>query len=80
MASRGPRPVTVTLNEADRCTLEVLAVDGGVSQRLRARARIVLGAAGGLSNVEIAEMVGVSEATVTTWRRRWSVASVATAI
>ena len=71
MALTGPRPVTVILNEADRCSLETLAVDEAATRRLRARARIVLGAAEGRSNVEIAEMVGVSDTTVTSWRRRW---------
>jgi transposase len=71
MAPTGPRPVTVTLNEADRRSLETLAVDEAATQRLRVRARIVLGAAEGLSNAEIAEVVGVSDTTVTTWRRRW---------
>ena len=71
MAPTGPRPVTVTLNETDRRSLETLAVNEAATQRLRVRARIVLSAAEGLSNAEIAEMVGVSDTTVTTWRRRW---------
>lgn len=66
-------PVTVT--DAQREQLERLLVEG--SDRQRVRARIVLGAAQGRSNRELADQLGCSEATVSTWRARFAEAGVA---
>jgi transposase len=46
--------------------------DRAVSDRIRARARIVLLAGRGLSNARIAEIVAVSAPTVSSWRRRFA--------
>lgn len=50
----------------------MLAADEDASARMRARARIVLAAAGGASNAEIAEVVGADQVTVRKWRNRWA--------
>lgn len=71
MASNGPRPVVVTVGGEDRGRLEALVVDRAASERMRTRARIVLGAAAGHSNREVAETVGVHPATVRSWLNRW---------
>jgi transposase len=71
MASTESGSMVVTLGKADRRRLDALAVDVGASERMRARARIVLAAADGASNAEIAEQVGVDLVTVRKWRRRF---------
>jgi len=71
MAFTGPRPVTVTVSDGDRDRLEALLTDPRYTDRIRVRARIVLAAADGDSNVGIAKSLGVSPNSVSTWRRRW---------
>ncbi|CAN5303031.1 IS630-like element ISMsm2 family transposase [soil metagenome] len=66
-------PVTVT--DAQREQLWRLLEEGG--DRERRRARIVLGAAQGRSNRELAEEVGCSEPTVSVWRGRFAERGVA---
>lgn len=61
----------VSLSREDRHLLEGLTRSGTTEQRLVQRARIVLGAADGLKNGDIAEMVGCSSATARLWRNRW---------
>ncbi len=64
-------PYVIVLSPEDRVRLE------STSRRLTApvrdvqRARIVLAAADGLGNVEIAERVGVDVNTVSKWRKRF---------
>ncbi len=70
MRRRGPDPVRVTVTKRQRAALEALVNDEDARPRLRQRARIVLGAADGDSNREVAASVGVSEPTVSTWRAR----------
>jgi len=72
MALTGPRPAKVTVSEIDRGRLNALIVVPGCTDRIRIRAQIVLAAGDGGSNVEIAQRVGVSAASVSTWRRRWA--------
>jgi len=72
MASTGTRPVAVTLNSKERVGLEAMAADAEAPERMRDRARIVLAAAAGLSNSEIATEVHTHPATVRLWRRRWA--------
>ena len=67
MARSGPVTVTVDLDERE--WLEGLVGDVEVSDRVRVRARIVLAAAEGGSNAEIAGVVGVTATTVAAWRR-----------
>jgi transposase len=72
MRRRGPDPVRVTVTKRQRAALEALVNDEDARPRLRQRARIVLGAADGDSNREVAASVGVSEPTVSTWRARFA--------
>lgn len=72
MTSTGPRPVTVTVDETDRDWLEALVADPECSDRIRVRAQIVLAAGDGASNTGIAEHLGISANSVSTWRRRWA--------
>jgi len=69
-----PHPVAVAidLTEAERAALEQWAAEGAVDGKRARRARIVLAAAAGLSNREIAEQLGLSRPTAARWRRRFS--------
>ena len=60
------------LRDNDREELVVLTRSSSVSAGLAARARIVLLAAEGMPNVEIARLVGVSRPTVNAWRTRYA--------
>ncbi|CAN5911849.1 IS630-like element ISMsm2 family transposase [soil metagenome] len=70
MRRPGRKPVPVTVTDAQREQLDRLAVEG--DDRQRVRVRIVLGAAQGRFNRELAEQLGCSEATVSTWRKRFA--------
>jgi len=63
------RPLEV--RETDRPELESWVRSTAVRSGLARRARIVLLAADGLGNTEIAERVGVSRPTVVSWRARY---------
>ena len=67
---RGRKPVAVTITPRQRVELERLAASGDRRQALRAR--IVLGAAEGRSNREVAEQLRCSEPTVSVWRGRFA--------
>ncbi len=70
---RGRRkPVVVVLSVEERETLERWARRHTSSQALALRCRIVLGAAEGLANVDIAERLGCHGATVGKWRNRFA--------
>jgi transposase len=60
------------LSDAERTTLTNWARSRTAPARLVMRARIVLAAADGTENQEIAAMLGVAEGTVRTWRRRFA--------
>lgn len=64
----------ITLPETTRATLEGWIRAGTTPQRVVQRARIVLLAAEGVSNSEIARRVGVSRPTVLLWRERFLLA------
>lgn len=66
------KPVPVTVTPADRRMLRQWSRFGGKQAALARRARIVLLAADGLSDREIADQLGVTKATATTWRRRFN--------
>ncbi len=66
------RATTVTTTTRNRRQLEELARSDRVSSALRTRAHIVLLAADGRLNVEIAAELGVSIANVATWRSRYA--------
>jgi transposase len=63
----------VTLQSADKQKLEMLARRPKTAQRVALRSRIILRAAEGESNQEIARVLGVSGATVGKWRERFRV-------
>jgi transposase len=65
------RAAPVGLREGDREQLERWVRSSTIPAGLAQRARIVLLAADGVSNVEIAERLGVSKPTVTSWRDRY---------
>ncbi len=68
---RGPQAVQVTLSEAERRVLEGWTRRRSSAQGLALRARIVLGAAAGQSNTELAEQLGLTRMTVAKWRGRF---------
>src|ERR1017187_9513084 len=68
---RPKRPLT--LEPADKEKLELLARRPKTAQRVALRSKIVLRAAEGLSNQEIARRLGVTGATVGKWRERYRV-------
>jgi len=61
----------VTVSDSDREELERRVRSRTIMARAAQRARIVLLASEGCSGVQIAELVGVSEPTVVSWRRRY---------
>jgi putative transposase len=67
----GPKPPPVELTGEERAALERLARRPTTGQQLAERARIVLLAADGLNNCEVARAVGVDVDTVRKWRGRW---------
>jgi len=66
-----PRAQVVNLSDAERNGLEKLIKRHQVGQQIALRARIVLAAAGGLKNKEIAQTYSVTLDTVSLWRNRW---------
>ena len=70
MASRGPSAVEVVLSEEDRA--ELVRRSAVSAPRAATRARIVLAAAQGASNAEIARQLGTSALSVGKWRRRFA--------
>jgi putative transposase len=68
---RGPKPVAVELTDEQRTALEALIRRHLASQQLVLRARIILDAADGRSNLAIARSRQVSLETVRLWRERW---------
>ena len=68
---RGPQPPAVILSAAERRDLEALVRRHGTPQQQALRARIILAAAEGQNNAQIARRVGVDVATARLWRGRW---------
>jgi transposase len=66
------RAVSIVLDEAEKRELASLTRKHGAPQALAERARIVLAAASGLNNKEIAAKLGVCAATAGTWRNRFA--------
>jgi transposase len=66
------RAVEIVLDDAERSELMALTRKHGAPQALAERARIVLAAASGLTNKEVAAKVGVCAMTVGTWRNRFA--------
>jgi putative transposase len=68
---RGPKPPVVELSSEERQGLEILVRRHSTPQQLALRGRIILGAAAGLNNSQIARQVGLDVDTVRFWRNRW---------
>ena len=68
---RGPQPPLVTLTTDERHALDTLARRHTTAQQLAIRARIILAAAVGHNNAQIARYLGVDVDTVRLWRQRW---------
>ena len=64
--------VGLTVGDEDRATLASWSRSAGVRAALARRARIVLAAAEGRSNAEIATQLGLSRPTVRLWRARYA--------
>ena len=71
-ARRGRPAAPVDLDDAERETLERWARRPKSSQALGLRCRIVLGAAAGRANNDIAAELGCHPATVSKWRKRFA--------
>jgi putative transposase len=68
---KGPKPAELTLSEEERKELEALVHRPSTPQQLAKRAKIVLAAAEGKRNAEIARDLSISVDTARTWRGRW---------
>jgi transposase len=67
-----PTAVEIVLSDEERAVLESWTARRKTAQAVALRARIVLAAAGRLTNGEIAALEGISRATVTKWRKRFA--------
>jgi transposase len=67
----GPKPPAVNLTEEERRDLESLVRRHSTRQQIALRARIVLAAAKGKNNTEIAGEEGIDVQTARRWRARW---------
>ncbi len=71
----GPTPPRINLTARQRAVLERLVRRQTSSQRTVRRARIVLEAASGANNEEVARRLGVKRGSAHRWRSRWLEAS-----
>ncbi len=74
---RGPKPPPIELADAERQALERLVRRHSTPQQLALRAQIVLAAADGANNCQIARQLAVSLDMVRRWRERWLVCQAA---
>jgi transposase len=70
---RGPTPTLIELTDAERQALEALIRRHTTPQQLALRARIVLAAAAGANNGQLARQLDVSVDMARRWRERWLV-------
>jgi putative transposase len=68
---RGPHPPSIELSDIERQELETLVRRHTTPQQLALRARIVLAAATGANNSQIAHLLAVNVDTARLWRQRW---------
>lgn len=68
---RGPKPPALTLTEFERQELRRLVKRHTTPQQVALRARLVLAAADGLNNAQVADREAVSVDTARHWRTRW---------
>lgn len=66
------RAPVITLSEEERSTLESWARSRTAAARLVARAKIVLAAAKGMQNIEIADKLSIDVTVVSRWRNRFA--------
>src|SRR4051812_42433333 len=64
--------VAIELSDQERLQLEAWTRRRTSAQALALRSRIVLAAAGGLKNTEIAERLGINRAMAAKWRSRFA--------
>ncbi len=74
---RGPKPPPIALADAERRELERLVRRHSTPQQLALRAQLVLAAADGANNCQIARQFDVSLDMVRRWRARWLVCQAA---
>ena len=72
---RGPKPTFIELTARQRALLEQIVRRGTSPQRLVTRSKIILKAAAGKRNQEIADELEVTVRTPRRWRDRWAKAS-----
>ena len=72
---RGPEPTPVRPSAPLRAVLERLARRQTCPQRLARRLQLVLAAAEGLNNEQVARRLGLDRSTARAWRVRWLVAA-----
>ncbi|HVB61689.1 MAG TPA: helix-turn-helix domain-containing protein, partial [Ktedonobacteraceae bacterium] len=65
------RPKAVSLSEKEHRELEQLVRRHSTAQQVALRGRVILAAAEGKNNSQIAREVGLSVETVRAWRMRW---------
>jgi len=70
---RGRKPAPIQLSETEKEELEKLTKRHNTRQQIALRARIVLAAAEGTNNTEIASQFGITRDMPTLWRQRWLV-------
>lgn len=68
---RGPKPSAITLTEVERQELQRLIKRHTTPQQLALRARLILAAADGLNNAQVARQEALSVDTARHWRTRW---------
>lgn len=68
---RGPKPPMVELTREERQGLERLIRRHTIPQQVALRAQIIISAADGLNNAQIARQLGLDMNTASLWRNRW---------
>jgi putative transposase len=68
---RGPKPTVLELNEREQKALEALVRQHSTPQQIAERGRMILAAAQGENNGQIARELGMKADTVRCWRMRW---------
>lgn len=68
---RGPKPPMIELSDTERQGLQALVRRHSTPQQLVLRARVVLAAADGANNAQIARSLDISLDMARLWRNRW---------
>ena len=67
----GPQPTVITLSDRQRSALQSLLRRQTSTQRLVRRVKIIVAAAAGSNNEQIAKHLGLHRESVRQWRERW---------